>query len=103
MKLKCVVVVTTLSTDKSMCLSVGTSSDQNRSAVTFHKLWMIARRMTSNLSSRVYHFMTWKNAVNIFRFLTEFFVLLDRLKNYFDFYQQSCLACRIYWKSKEVS
>lgn len=103
MKLKCLVVVATLSKVSSMCLSIETSSGQNRSAVTFRKVWLIARRAVSNLSDRVYHSMTWKNAVNVLRFLSEFFVLLDRLKNYFNFYQQPYLVCRIYENVRGVA
>ena len=103
MKLKCLVVVATLSKVRSMCLSIETSSGQNRSAVTFRKLWMIACQAVSNLSDRVYHFMTWKNAVNVLRFLSEFFLLLDRLKNYFNFYQQPYSVCRICNESKGVT
>ena len=103
MKLKCLVVVATLSKVSSMCLSIETCLGQNRSAVIFHKIWLIARRAVSNMSDRVYHFMTWKNAVNVLRFLTEFFLLLDRLKNYFNFYQQPYSAFRICIENKNVS
>lgn len=88
MKIKFWVVVATLSKVNSMCLSIETSSGQNRSAVSCSRAWMIARRTLSILFVRVYHFMTWKNAVNVLRFLAEFVLLLDRLKNYFNFYQQ---------------
>ena len=71
MKLKFLVVVATLSKVNSMCLSIETSSGQNRSAVSFSKAWIIARRALSNLSDRAYHFMTWKNTVNVLRFLAE--------------------------------
>lgn len=103
MKLKCLVVVATLSKVNSMYLSIETSSGQNRSAEIFRKGWMIACQAISNLSDRVYHFMTWKNAVNVLRFLSEYFLLLDRLKDYFNFYQQPYLVCRIYNKCKEVT
>lgn len=96
-------VVATLSKVNSMYLSIETGSGQNRSAVTFRKVRMIARRAVSNLSDRVYQFMTWKNTVNVLRFLSEFFLLLDRLKNYFNFYQQPYSVCRIYNESKVVT
>jgi hypothetical protein len=103
MKLKCWVVVATLSKVSSMCLSIETSSGQNRSTVTFRKIWMIARRAVSNVSDRVYHSMTWKNAVKVLRILTEFFLLLDRLKNYLNFYLQPYSAFRICIENKDVS
>jgi hypothetical protein len=102
MKLKFLVVVATLSKVNSMYLSIETSSGQNRSAEFFRKGWMIAGQAVSNLSDRVYHFMTWKNAVNVLRFLAEYFLLLDRLKDYFNFYQQPYSACRICIESKRV-
>ena len=102
MKLKFWVVVATLSKVNSMYLSVETSSGQSRSAVAFRKAWMMARQAIINLSDRVYHLMTWKNAVSVLRVLAELVFLLDRLKNYFNFYQQPYSVCRICIEGKGV-
>jgi len=83
MKLRFWVVAATLNKVNSMYLSVETSSEQQRCAAAIHKAWV------------VYHLMTWKSAVNVLRFLAELVFLLDRLKDYFNFYHQPYSVCRI--------
>lgn len=95
MKLKFLVVVVTLGKVNRMYLSVETSLCQHRSAVAFRKSWTMARQEMIKLSERAYRLMSWKKAANVFRFLAELILLLDRLRNYFDFYQQPYSACRI--------
>ena len=95
MKVKFWIVVATLGKVNSLYLSVETSSGQNRSAVAFRKAWTMARLAMIKLSGSICQLMTRKNAVNVLRILAELALLLDRLKNCFNFYQQPYSEHRI--------
>ncbi|MDO8722716.1 MAG: hypothetical protein Q7J31_10920 [Syntrophales bacterium] len=91
MKFKCMFVVATLRKVSSMYISIETDSGHHRCAANFRKAWMITQQAIKDLSKRVYDFLTWGNAVNVIQFLAGLLFLLERLKNYFNFYPQPYL------------